>query len=279
MMADGGREAEPRVMVERRGPVAWLWMNRPRRHNAFDGRMIEELDVALAALDQDPGVRVVVLAGRGRHFSAGADLDWMRRLGEAGMDENREDARGLGRLFLRLHRLRKPSIARVQGAAMAGGLGLAAACSLCVASASAVFAASEVRLGLAPCVICPYVLRAIGPRHAQRYFLTGERIPAGRALEIGLVHEVADDERLDERVAELVEALLAGAPSAQAACMDLMGRLAGRSPSEETLELTSARIAELRASPEGREGLGAFLEKRAPAWMVSANGGAGGQTF
>lgn len=254
------------VEWERQGPVSWLWMNRPETHNAFDAALIQELTDALAMLETDEQTRVVVLAGRGKSFSAGADLNWMRSQGTATVEENTQDARKLGDLFLRLGQFPKPTVARVHGAALGGGMGLAAACSICVASTAAVFATSEVRLGLAPAVISPYVLRAIGPRQAQRYFLTAERISAQRACEIGLAHEVADDADLDDRIQKIIAALLAGGPLAQQASMALIRDVAGQPVSDALVQETAARIARLRATPEAREGLDAFLEKRPASW-------------
>jgi methylglutaconyl-CoA hydratase len=249
-------------------------MNRPEIHNAFDAGLIQELTDALGALETDEQTRVVVLAGRGKSFSAGADLNWMRSQGGATIEENTQDARKLGDLFLRLGQLSKPTVARVHGAAMGGGMGLAAACSICVASTAAVFATSEVRLGLAPSVISPYVLRAIGPRQAQRYFLTAERISAQRAYEIGLVHEVAPDTDLDGRVQKIITALLGGGPLAQQASMALIRDVAGQPVSDALVQETAERIARLRATPEAREGLDAFLEKRPASWQAGmAQGG------
>lgn len=256
--------------IEHRGPVAWLWMNRAELHNAFDEHLIAELTAALQALDADEAVRVIVLAGRGKSFSAGADLNWMKRQGAASQQDNLADARKLAELFRVLASCSTPTLARVQGAAMGGGMGLAAACDICVASTAASFATSEVRLGILPGVISPYVVRAIGERQAYRYFQTAERIGAARARELGLVHEVAEPEQLDTAVQALVDALLAGGPKAQAASKDLISAVAGRPVDAALIEDTARRIAELRATPEAREGLSAFLDKRAPAWKPGA---------
>lgn len=253
--------------LEQRGQTAWLWMNRPDTHNAFNATLIEELNAAFAKLNQTDKIRAIVLAGRGKSFSAGADLHWMREQGKASIDENREDAQKLGEMLLRLYKMDKPVVARVHGAALGGGMGLAAACSLCVASMSAVFATSEVRLGLAPSAISPYVLRAIGARQAQRYFLTAERISAQRAYEIGLAHEIVDDARLDDRIGLILDALLRGGPSAQQVSMELIRDFAHVMPSRTVMLETSGRIAQLRATAEAREGVSAFLEKRTPDWL------------
>lgn len=254
------------IDIEHRGAVAWLWMNRADVHNAFDETLIAELTSTLQALDSSDAVRVIVLAGRGKSFSAGADLNWMRRQGAASTEDNLADARKLAELFRVLSAGAKPTIARVQGAALGGGMGLASACDICVASSAAVFATSEVRLGIVPAAISPYVVRAIGERQAYRYFQTAERITAARARDIGLVHEVAEPEALDAAVQAVVDALLAGRPKAQAASTALIRAVANRPVTAELIEDTARRIAELRATPEAKEGLSAFLEKRSPAW-------------
>jgi methylglutaconyl-CoA hydratase len=263
------------LKIDRRGEaarcVAWVWMAKPAVHNAFDETLIAELTATLLALDADPTVRVIVLAGEGKSFSAGADLTWMQRQGAASVDENLADARRLAELFRTLSTLAKPTIARVHGAALGGGMGLAAACDICVASDRAVFATSEVKFGIIPSAISPYVIRAIGERQAYRYFQTAERISAARAREIGLVHEVTDSEGgLDPQIEAIVEALLAGGPNAQAAATDLIRAVANKPVTDEVVDDTARRIATLRATPEAREGLSAFLGKRQPAWMVSA---------
>ncbi len=263
------------LKIDRRGEaarcVAWVWMAKPAVHNAFDETLIAELTATLLALDADPTVRVIVLAGEGKSFSAGADLTWMQRQGAASVEENLADARRLADLFRTLSTLAKPTIARVHGAALGGGMGLAAACDICVASDRAVFATSEVKFGIIPSAISPYVIRAIGERQAYRYFQTAERISAARAREIGLVHEVTDSEGgLDPQIEAIVEALLAGGPNAQAAATDLIRAVANKPVSDDVVDDTARRIATLRATPEAREGLSAFLDKRQAAWMVSA---------
>ncbi len=257
--------------IERRSQagqtVAWVWMNKPEVHNAFDETLIAELTATLQALDADNSVRVVVLAGRGKSFSAGADLNWMQRQSSAGAEENLADARRLAELFRTLSMLSKPTLARVHGAALGGGMGLASACDICVASERAVFATSEVRFGIIPSAISPYVIRAIGERQAYRYFQTAERISAARARELGLAHEITDADGLDAQVQALIDALLAGGPQAQAAATDLIRAVANRPVDAAVIEDTARRIATLRATPEAREGLSAFLQKRSPAWM------------
>ena len=254
--------------IELNGPVATIWMNRPDLHNAFDETLIAELTAACIALDEDKDVRVVVLAGRGKSFSAGADLNWMKRAANNGVDENLNDARALARMLRVLAKMKKPTIARVQGAALGGGTGLTAACDIAVASSKAFFATSEVKFGIIPSAISPYVARAIGARQAYRYFQSAERIDATRARELGLVHETVDPDQLDAKVQEIVEALLQGGPLAQAAAKDLIRAVDNQPINDNLVEETAHRIAHLRATPEAKEGIAAFLDKRQPNWFV-----------
>ena len=253
--------------ILRDGGVATIWMNRPDVHNAFNEALIAELTAACTALDTDESVRVVVLAGRGKSFSAGADLNWMRRAADASVEENLQDARKLAGMLRTLAEMGKPTIARVHGAALGGGMGLASACDICLAGTGAVFATSEVKFGIIPSAISPYVLRAIGARQATRYFQSAERISAARALELGLAHEVAAPDALDAKLAEIVTALLQGGPKSQAASKDLIRAVADRPIDDALVEDTARRIATLRATPEAREGLAAFLDKRPAAWV------------
>ncbi len=255
--------------IEHENGVATIWMNRPDRRNAFDETLIAELTAACQALEADAAVRVVVLAGRGKSFSAGADLNWMKRAAGYTIEQNLADARQLATMLRTLAELRQPTVARVHGAALGGGMGLAAACDLCVASTAASFAAPEVRFGLIPATIGPYVLRAIGARQASRYFLTAERIPARRAWELGLVHELTEPDALNVKIQEIVDALRVGGPHAQATAKDLIRAVADRPVDDALVEDTARRIAHIRATPEAKEGLGAFLEKRPPNWMES----------
>ena len=257
------------LSIEHNHQVATVWMDRPEVFNAFNEQLIADLCQACEQLDADPGVRVVVLAGRGKHFSAGADLNWMRRAAEGSEADNLADARRFARMLHQLAHLTKPTIARIQGAALGGGTGLAAACDMAVASVDAVFSTSEVKFGIIPAVISPYVLRAIGPRHALRYFQSAERISAQQALAIGLVNEVTAVDALDAGVAALVAPLLAGAPTAQKAAKELIEAIKGRPIDEHTLEDTAQRIARQRATAEGRDGVVAFLDKRPPMWLAS----------
>ena len=252
--------------IERTGQVATIWMNRPEVFNAFNEALIADLGDAFNRLDSDPAVRIVVLAGRGPHFSAGADLNWMKRASTSSQDDNLKDARRFAGMLRRLAGMSKPTIARVQGLALGGGTGLVAACDMAVASVDAAFATSEVKFGIIPAVISPYVLRAIGPRHALRYFQSAERISAERALAIGLINEVRPFTELDDGVAGLVKALMAGAPLAQKAAKDLIEAVRGRPVDDQVIEETAQRIARQRTTPEAKDGIGAFLEKRAPAW-------------
>lgn len=254
------------LKIDCRGQAAWIWMSRAEVHNAFDEILIAELTDAFATLDADGAVRAIVLAGEGRSFSAGADLNWMKRQGAATVDDNLADARRLATLFHTISMCVTPTLARVHGAALGGGMGLAAACDICIASTKAQFATTEVRLGIVPAVIGPYVIRAIGERQAYRYFQTAERIGAARAHEIGLVHEVAEPDDLDTSVQQLVDALLGGGPRAQAAATELIRAVASKTVDAAIVEDTARRIAGLRATPEAREGLDAFLERRSAAW-------------
>jgi methylglutaconyl-CoA hydratase len=250
--------------------VATVWMSRPDVHNAFNAQLIADLTAACRQLDADEAVRVVVLAGRGKSFSAGADLNWMKAAGQASEAENFADAMKLAGMLRTLAEMEKPTIARVHGAALGGGMGLASACDICVAGERAVFATSEVKFGIIPAAISPYVIRAIGERQAYRYFQTAERISAARAAELGLAHEAVAGDDLDAKVAEIVEALLQGGPKAQAAAKALIRAVANRPVSDAVVEDTARRISRLRATPEAAEGLTAFLDKRPAAWMPQA---------
>lgn len=250
------------------GPVGTLTLSRPEKHNAFDDALILELTDALRRLDARPDVRVVVLAGAGKSFSAGADLAWMKRMAAYSQEENFRDAMALGTLMRTLHGLSKPTVARVQGPAYGGGVGLVACCDIAVASANATFSLSEVRIGLIPAMISPYVIAALGERMARRYFLTGERFDAAEAFRIGFVHELAvDDAALDARVAAIADALLAAGPAAQTEAKRLIEAVAGHPLSDALVADTAQRIARVRTSAEGQHGLGAFLDKRAPRWL------------
>lgn len=254
------------IDMERRGGVAWVWLNRPALHNALNEEMIRELTLAFHELGGDATVRVIVLSGRGKCFCAGADIESMRRQGGASAATNRDTARELADLFHTIAASPKPTVARVNGAAIGGGVGLVSACDVAVAASDAKFATSEVRLGLIPATIGPYVVRAIGVRWARRLFQTGERISAKRAEMIGLVHDCVEPEMLDGCVGEIVNDLLSGAPMAQKAAKELIDAVADRPITAEMIEYTAERIAVIRAAEEAREGLSAYLEKRKPNW-------------
>ncbi|AOA59745.1 enoyl-CoA hydratase-related protein [Acinetobacter larvae] len=256
------------LQLEQQGAVAYLWLNRPELHNAFNAELIAALHQQLQMLNQRDDIRVVVLAGRGKSFSAGADLNWMKQAGQAASAENQADAFKLAEMLATLATLRQPTIARVHGAALGGGLGLAAACDICVASAAARFATSEVRLGLAPSTISPYVIAAIGARQASRYFLTAERISAERAYEIGLVHALSDAEHLDQTLQQLIKDLLLGGPQAQHASKQLIQQVRQRDVDRDLLQYTAQHIAALRQGAEAKDGLQAFLHKQQPRWVI-----------
>lgn len=256
------------LAVEVQGPVGLVTLNRPDRHNAFDDALIADLTHALRDMEADDAVRVVVLAGAGKSFSAGADLNWMKRMAGFSKEENQRDAMGLGALMRTLAHLRKPTIARVHGAAYGGGVGLVACCDIAVATQEATFSLSEVKLGLIPAVISPYVIAAIGERQARRYFITGERFDAGQAWRLGLVHELAMDEAdMDQRLGVIVTALLTAGPVAIREAKELVRAVASKPVMSELIQDTAERIARVRSSPEGREGVSAFLEKRKPSWI------------
>lgn len=245
--------------------IARLTLNRPERHNAFDEAMIGDLTGAFSTLGANPLVRVVVLKGAGESFCAGGDLNWMQRAAQKTAAENAQDALALARMLHAINVCPKPVIALIQGACFGGGVGLAAACDMVIAAPDARFGLTEVRLGLIPAAISPFVLAKIGTSAARRYFLTGERFSAEEARRVGLVHEVKAG--LDAAAAPLIDALLASGPEAVADAKALIADVAGRFVDEDLLGLTAQRIAARRACDEGREGIAAFLEKRKPGWV------------
>jgi methylglutaconyl-CoA hydratase len=259
--------AQQTLEIEQRGAAAWVWMNRPAVHNALNEEMIRALAEEFRSLGEDPAVRVIVLSGRGKSFSAGADVESMKRQGAASPVENLASAREIAEMFHAIAACPRPTLARVNGAAIGGGLGLVSVCDIAIASSAAVFAASEVRLGLIPATIGPYVVQAIGARWARNLFQTGERIAATQAEKIGLVHETAESDALDAKVDAVIANLLAGAPGAQKAAKELVDTVAGRPVTPELMEQTAVRIAAIRAEAEAREGLVAFLEKRPASWV------------
>ena len=248
--------------------VLTLSMNRPEVFNAFDSNMIRELTEALQAADQDDAVSILVITGLGSCFSAGADMNWMRSLADASQEENERDAMQLATLMRTLNYLSKPTIARINGAAFGGGLGLIAACDISIAVDGALFGLPEARLGLAPAVISPYVFRRIGECYARRYFLTGESFDSHRAQTIGLIQQCVAADKLDEAVESVINNLLKGGPLAILTCKQLVFAVAGHDEATQKSmdEFTSKVIAGMRIMDEGQEGLAAFLEKRKPDW-------------
>lgn len=257
------------LQLEQQQQVATVWINRAELHNAFNTQVIEELNQCFQHLNTRDDIRVVVLAGRGKSFSAGADLNWMKQAGEASQADNEADALKLAKMLQSLATLKQPTIARVHGVAFGGGMGLASACDMCIASTDAKFATSEVRLGLAPSTISPYVIRAIGARQASRYFLTAERISAEQGKAIGLVHEVTTPETLDAKINEIVGTLLLGGPQAQAASKQLIQMVSQESLTEDLLVQTAQHIAHVRQGAEAKNGLQAFLNKQSPEWITN----------
>ncbi len=252
--------------IDTRG-VARVTLNRPDKHNAFDDAVIAELRRAFDSLALEDEVRVVVLASEGKNFSAGADLAWMKRMAEYDYAHNHEDAQLLAGMLRALHDLPQPTVARVQGAAFGGAVGLVSCCDMAVAETTASFCLSEVKIGLIPATISPYVIRAMGERAARRYFTTAERFTALQAQSLGLVSEVAEPDHLDAALDDLVDALLRNGPQAVRASKALVVDIAGREITPALIEDTCGRIAKIRVSQEGQEGLGAFLHKRKPNWI------------
>jgi len=258
------------VICERRGATAWLTLNRPQVHNAFDDTLIAALTNALATADADPAVHRVVLTGNGSCFSAGADLNWMRGMAGASERENLDDSLRLAKLMRTLQFLSKPTVARVNGAAYGGGVGLVACCDIAVGVDTAKFALSEVKLGLVPAVISPYVIAAIGLREARRLFITGEVFEADTAARIGLLHLTVSATELDKTIDRQLYLLAKAGPHAQREAKQLALRVGGSDMAQaERIDAANAElIAHLRTSEEGQHGLGAFLDKRAPRWVA-----------
>ena len=252
--------------VTKQGGVARVTLNRPELRNAFDDALISLLTRTIVEIGKDPSVRVMILAGNGPAFCAGADLNWMKRMASYGYDENLADARALAEMLATLDRLPKPTIARVHGPVFAGGTGLVAACDIAVGTPEAKFCLSEAKLGLSPATISPYVMRAMGEREARRYFLTAEVFDATEAFRIGMLSVLVEKSELDPTVEGLVKHLLAGGPQAHAKIKALIRAVAGRRPDDALVAETAKHIAEIRGSPEGKEGIASFLEKRKAAW-------------
>ena len=258
----------PSLETRLEGAVARLRLNRPAVHNAFDAGLIADLTAALQAIAADPGVRVLVLEAEGASFSAGADVNWMRGMAAASEADNREDSLALARLMRTLDALPKPTIARVQGAAFGGGVGLVACCDIAIGVPAATFGLTESKLGLLPAVISPYVIAAIGARNARRYFATAELFDAAEALRIGLLHQVVAPDQLDAAVQRQVDLLLKAGPVASATAKMLVRDVVAHADGARHDADNAALIARLRVSPEGQEGLSAFLDKRKPAWIA-----------
>lgn len=246
--------------------VARVTLDRPEVRNAFDDALIAALAGTLKELDADEAVRAVVLAGNGPAFCAGADLNWMKRMAGYSYEQNLADARALAGMLKTIDRMNKPTVARVHGPAFAGGVGLVAACDIAIGTPEAKFCLSEAKLGLSPATISPYVVRAMGERAARRYFLSAEVFDASEAHRIGLLTAVSASEKLDAEIDKLLEHLLQGGPHALREIKNLIRTVSSKSIDDALIDDTAQRIAEIRVSPEGREGIASFLEKRKPSW-------------
>jgi methylglutaconyl-CoA hydratase len=254
------------LKVENKGGVARLMLDRPEVRNAFDDALIAAVTKALRELDADNAVRAVVLGGNGPAFCAGGDLNWMKRMSGYTYEQNLADAKGLAGMLQTLDRMNKPTIARVHGPAYAGGIGLVAACDIAIGVPEAKFCLSEAKIGLSPATISPYVVRAMGERMARRYFLSAEVFDGIEAHRIGLLSHVSPSEKLDGEIEEVLKNILQGGPDALAKIKDLIRFVASRTVDDAMVADTAKRIAEIRATPEGKEGVASFLEKRKPAW-------------
>ena len=257
------------ILFQPRGEVLHLYLNRPQVHNAFNATMIAELDEALERASQNKSLRVIVLSGQGKSFCAGADLNWMKEIIHYSFQQNLEESLQLAEVLYKLYALPKPTVAMVNGTAIGGGTGFISACDIAVASEEAKFGLSEVKIGLVPAAISPYVIRRIGEARAREYFLTGKRISAAKAWEIGLINEVVPKDELRKKVEKIIELLLSSGPEALARCKLLIQKVPQMS-FEEAKNFTAQMIAQLRVSPEGQEGMSAFLEKRKPKWVKKA---------
>lgn len=256
------------VNVTHASRTAVVWLNRPAVCNAMDGAMVRELDQTLEGLEGDSNVRAVVLAGQGPVFCSGVDLRWIKRMTVSSLAVNTQDELGMGRLLQRLDSMSKPTIARVHGAAYAGALGLIAACDIAVASLETDFCVSETRLGLSAATVAPFLVRAIGERQARRYMLSGEVFTAAEAYRIGLVHELAPLEDLDAKINDILAQLMRGGPKALPAAKEIIAQLSEKRELPKLISAIGSQSAKLRVSPEGREGVSAFFDKRQPAWTA-----------
>jgi len=246
--------------------IVRLTLNQPEIHNAFDDQLIAELTVAIEELDKDSSVRVMILDAAGKSFSAGANLNWMRRMAEYSREENYRDSVQLAGLMSCLYKMRCPTIAAVQGSAFGGGVGLVACCDIAIASEKASFCLSEVKLGLIPAVISPYVVKAIGERAAKRYFVTAERFNAKRAQKLGLISEVVNPDELNNKVLAIAELIINNGPDAVVSAKSLINKVVNKHVDGQLRAMTASKIADIRASIQGKEGVSAFLEKRKPEW-------------
>lgn len=249
------------------GRIATVTLDNPEKHNAFDDKMIEAMTKAFSDIDADESIRIMVLRANGKNFSAGGDLSWMKRMATFSHQENLEDARKLANMLKTLNGLSKPTVARVQGAAFGGAVGLISCCDIAVASTEASFSLSEVKIGLLPATIAPYVIGAIGSRAARRYFMTAERFGVETAQQLGLISKTCEEDELDGEVDKFIDNLIANSPAAVSAAKTLVSDLNNQPIDDELIEDTCQRIAAIRASKEGQEGLTAFLEKRKPSWI------------
>ena len=255
-------------ITDHKNGIVQLTLNQAAIHNAFDEHLISELTSTLRSLDADRSVRFIILDANGKSFSAGADLNWMRRMADYSYAENHRDSQHLAALMATLFNIKCPTIAAVQGAAIGGGVGLVACCDIAIASEKASFCLSEVKLGLIPAVISPYVVKAMGERAAKRYFITAERFTAQTAQQLGLISEIVAAEALNSTVMSVAQLIISNAPGAVIAAKQLIGEVAARPIDEQLQAMTASRIAEIRASAEGKEGITAFLEKRQPIWKT-----------
>ncbi len=254
------------IQTRHENEVGWITFNRPEIHNAFNSTVIAEMSSAFTEIENDPAIRVVVLTGAGKSFCAGADLNWMRGVITQSFDENLAESNALADLFWQIYSFNRPVIARVNGAAIGGGTGFVAVCDIAIATKSAVFSFSEVKIGVVPACIGPYVVKKMGEGKARELFITGERMDASRAQAVGLVNRVTDDNQLDSEINKLIDSLLSSGPEAIRMAKMLVAGVGGMSP-EEFRPWTAEMIAKLRVSPEGQEGMDAFLTKRVPKWV------------
>jgi len=259
--------SEESILINKRSNgIGTITLNRAELHNAFDDKVITELTNAITNLELDNDIRIIVLAAKGKSFSAGADLNWMKRMAGYSWEQNYQDSLQLASLMQTIHNCRKTTVAIVQGAAFGGGVGLVACCDIVLASEKSIYCLSEVKLGLIPSVISPYVVKAIGERNAKRLFVTAEKFKANEALQMGLIHKVYDADELNDKAEDYLQKVLANGPRAMRQAKELVNLVYNQPIGEEIIRDTAQRIADIRASQEGREGVSAFLEKRPANW-------------